>query len=338
MATPRSPFDPRTTPTDNPTQLRDPNSNKGFKWVDDPVIAETMEQLGLTREEALSHLGLDDPNTTPGQGAGIWVPTDSTDSFKKMFGTFLGGALGGGFASEFLPGIFGGGGAAGSGGTTSATTTGATTAGLGGGSTTAGGSAAGLGLGGAAGASSPAATAAAGATTAGASGGLKEFFNSKLGLGLVGGGLDFLGNALSDDPVQPFEFDSLEGERGRLLKPGNAAYLNSRNNLTQLLALMRAAENPAEQPNVVPGPLPSFNVPGLGFDVGGFGQPADALKSNRQTFNFDLPNNQSGTQFLEDLLAPPPPPDLVPPRQPPTTTPGATAPGSTRTRTRGRVR
>lgn len=208
--------------------------------------------------------------------------------------------VGGAFA---LPALLGGGGAAAAGGGSAAASgAGATGAGAAGtGMTVAGGTGAGKGV--------------------------MDFLKSDTGAGLLQSGLAMGAGMMTPDPVQNFEFSSLDGEKGRLLSPENSHYNAMRATLGAALGIGRQSAGGVNMKSSMPGKLPSINIPGLGFDLGGVGQDAGSFGNSYPGLDFSVPGNPNGDiiSMLEGLLKPQVPKDLVPSPSKPPMAPGAPA-------------
>lgn len=147
-------------------------------------------------------------------------------------------------------------------------------------------------------------------------GGMGSFLNSGLGQTLVSSGLGALTNALTPEPqqpVQPFQFSEVEGERGRLVSPENNLYNLTRTLMGLQLGLSRALEEGYTAPPM-PGKLSSVNVPGLPFQLGGVGQDSNAFPTKTTPgLNFSTPDERNHlTGLLEDLLRPQVAPEVAP--------------------------
>lgn len=156
-----------------------------------------------------------------------------------------------------------------------------------------------------------------GATVAGAGGagkGIMDFLKSDTGAGLLQSGLAMGAGAMTPDPVQPFEFSGLEGETGRLLTPENSHYNAMRATLGAALGIGRQSAGGVNMKSSMPGKLPSINIPGLGFDLGGVGQDAGSFANSYPGLDFSVPGNPNGDiiSMLEGLLKPQVPKSLVP--------------------------
>lgn len=158
---------------------------------------------------------------------------------------------------------------------------------------------------------------AAGTTAAGAGGagkGIMDFLKSDTGGGLLQSGLAMGAGAMTPDPVQPFEFSGLEGETGRLLTPENSHYNAMRATLGAALGIGRQSAGGVNMKSSMPGKLPTINIPGLGFDLGGVGQDAGSFANSYPGLDFSVPGNPNGDiiSMLEGLLKPQVPKSLVP--------------------------
>ena len=137
-------------------------------------------------------------------------------------------------------------------------------------------------------------------------GAASKFMNSPLGLLLAKAGLDFGAGALSDPGYQPFQFSELEGEKGRLLKPENAAY----NSMRSILGLGMGVGRKLNQPQSfqMPGGVPSVKVPGMPFDFGGM-QGGGSINIPGMDFSINGEDQLSG--YFEKLLKPAVPDDIL---------------------------
>ena len=141
--------------------------------------------------------------------------------------------------------------------------------------------------------------------------GLGKFANSSVGQLLTKFGLDSVGGALTPEDG-PARFADLKGEKGRLLKPENAAYNHIRTLLATQLGLGRQAEAGVSLKSPMPGRTSQIDIPGLPFSLGGVGQEASQFGSSLPGLNTSVGGQNQLSGLLEGLLRPPPPQDLVP--------------------------
>lgn len=144
----------------------------------------------------------------------------------------------------------------------------------------------------------------------GGMGGFSGFMNSPLGMLLAKAGLDFGAGALGKDPVQPFQFSEVGGERGRLVNPANASYNSLRALMGLGMGVGRKLGQPIDMPNM-PDTTPQVNVPGIPFSFGGVGAPSSSFPSQLPGFDFSLNGEDQLAGFYEKLLTPPPAPEVL---------------------------